>query len=293
MLKGRIKIIIGIAMIPVIIYLWPSALGGNTEFLLVQGQSMLPNIEPGSFVIIKSKPTYNVGDVVSYSTEKYSDFGGRTIVHRIIKETPEGFTIKGDNNKKADPGIIPPSAIRGEVIAHTPFLGYVLVLLRNPLVMAVLAVGLMMAQMKTKKKKKEPQLAVEKKPTKKKNRNYVLFIPAIVVSLFSYIVIQLSLDAGIRQPRADPLTSYFISTGDPYVGSTISFALYFVIIIGFYYWAKARDTIPRQELDTGAVLTLKKTNPVVAGARIVWLLFIIFGALFLVGMMQDLRSALL
>ena len=292
-MKSKLKIIIGIALIPVIIYLWPSALGGNAEFLLVQGQSMLPTIEPGSFVIIKSKPTYEIGDVVSYSTEKYSDFGGRTIVHRIIKETEEGFTIKGDNNPKPDPGIIPPSAIRGEVVAFTPFLGYVLVLLRNPLVLAVLAVGLMMAQMKTKKKKKAQQLTPEKKPTKKKNRNYVLFIPALVISLFSYIVIQLSLDAGIRQPKADPLTSYFISTGDPYIGSTISFALYFVVIIGFYYWAKARDTIPRQELDTGAVLTLKKTNPVVAGARIAWLLFIIFGSLFLVGLMQDLRSALL
>jgi signal peptidase len=290
--KSKIKIIIGIALIPVAIYLWPSALGGNAEFLLVQGQSMLPTIEPGSFVIIKSKPTYEIGNVVSYSTEKYSDFGGRTIVHRIIKETPEGFIIKGDNNPKPDPGIIPPSAIRGEVVAFTPFLGYVLVLLRNPLVMAVLAVGLMMAQMKSKKKKKSQQIKIEKKPAKKKNRNYVLFIPALAINLFSYIVIQLSLDAGVRQPRADPFTSYLISIGDPYIASTISYAIYFVVIIGFYYWAKTRDTIPRQELDSGAVLTLKKTNPVVSGARIVWLLSIIFGVLFLIGLIPDLRSAL-
>jgi signal peptidase len=292
MLKAKLKIIIGIALIPVIIYLWPSALGGNAEFLLVQGQSMLPVIEPGSFVIIKSKPTYEVGDVVSYSTEKYSDFGGRTIVHRIIKETNEGFIIKGDNNPKPDPGVISPSAVRGEVIAFTPFLGYVLVLLRNHLVMAVLAVGIMMAQMKSKKKKKEQQIEIEKKLTKKKNRNYVLFIPALVINLFSYIIIQLSLDAGIRQPKADPFTSYLISIGDPYIASTISFALYFLVIIGFYYWAKTRDTIPRQELDSGAVLTLKKTNPVVAGARIVWLLSIILGVIFLIGLIPELRSAL-
>ena len=291
-MKSKLKIVIGIALIPVIIYLWPSALGGNAEFLLVQGQSMLPTIEPGSFVIIKSKPTYEIGDVVSYSTEKYSDFGGRTIVHRIIKETNEGFIIKGDNNPKPDPGVIPPSAVRGEVVAFTPFLGSVLVLVRNPLVMGVLAVAMLMAQMKTKKKKKNLPIEIEKKPKKKKNQNYVLFLPALVITLFSYIVIQLSLDAGIRQPKADPFTSFLFSIGDPYIASTISFALYFLVIIGFYYWAKTSDTIPRKELDSGAVLTLKKTNPVVAGARIVWLLFIILGILFLIGPLQELRSAL-
>lgn len=292
MLKSKLKIVIGIALIPVIIYLWPSALGGNAEFLLVQGQSMLPTIEPGSFVIIKSKPTYEIGDIVSYSTEKFSDFGGRTIVHRIIKETKEGFTIKGDNNPKPDPGIISPSAIRGEVVLFTPFLGYVLVLLRNPLVMGVLAVVMLMAQMKSKKKKKNQQIEIEKKPKKKKNQNYVLFLPALVITLFSYIIIQMSLDAGIKQPKADPFTSFLFSIGDPYIASTISFALYFLVIIGFYYWAKTCDTIPRKELDSGAVLTLKKTNPVVSGARIVWLLFIILGILFLIGPLQELRSAL-
>ncbi|MGQ0791212.1 MAG: signal peptidase I [Nitrosopumilaceae archaeon] len=291
-MKTKLKIIIGIALIPVIIYLWPSALGGNAEFLLVQGQSMLPTIEPGSFVVIKSKPTYEIGDIVSYSTEKFSDFGGRTIVHRIIKETNEGFIIKGDNNPKPDPGVIAPSAIRGEVVLFTPFLGYVLVLLRNPLVMGVLAVVMLMAQMKSKKKKKNLQIEIEKKPKKKKNQNYVLFLPALAITLFSYIVIQLSLDAGIRQPKADPFTSLLFSIGDPYIASTISFALYFLVIIGFYYWAKTRDTIPRKELDSGVVLTLKKTNPVVAGARIVWLLFIILGILFLIAPLQELRSAL-
>jgi len=291
-LKSKLKIVIGIALIPVIIYLWPSALGGNAEFLLVQGQSMLPTIEPGSFVIIKSKPTYEIGDVVSYSTEKYSDFGGRTIVHRIIKETNEGFIIKGDNNPKPDPGVIPPSAVRGEVVAFTPFLGYVLVLLRNPLVMGVLAVVMLMAQMKSKKKKKNQQIEIEKKPKKKKNQNYVLFLPALMITLFSYIIIQMSLDAGIRQPKADPFTSFLFSIGDPYIASTISFALYFLVIIGFYYWAKTSDTIPRKELDSGAVLTLKKINPVVSGARIVWLLFIILEIIFLIGSLQELRAAL-
>jgi len=291
-LKSKLKIVIGIALIPVIIYLWPSALGGNAEFLLVQGQSMLPTIEPGSFVIIKSKPTYEIGDVVSYSTEKYSDFGGRTIVHRIIKETNEGFIIKGDNNPKPDPGVIPPSAVRGEVVAFTPFLGYVLVLVRNPLVMGVLAVAMLMAQMKSKKKKKNQQIEIEKKPKKKKNQNYVLFLPALMITLFSYIIIQMSLDAGIRQPKADPFTSFLFSIGDPYIASTISFALYFLVIIGFYYWAKTSDTIPRKELDSGAVLTLKKINPVVSGARIVWLLFIILEIIFLIGSLQELRAAL-
>ena len=103
-MKKKFQLIIGIALIPLVIYMWPTALGGETEFLLVQGNSMLPTIEPGSFVITKEKEVYEVGDIVSYSTAKHSVFQGRNIVHRIMEEKGDGFIIQGDNNEKPDPG---------------------------------------------------------------------------------------------------------------------------------------------------------------------------------------------
>lgn len=301
MLKAKLKIVIGIALIPVIIFLWPAFLGGDAEFLLVQGTSMLPTIEPGSFVITKQKESYEVDDVVSYSTSITGPFGGRNIVHRIIEKTDEGFIIKGDNNKRADPGIVSPDVIRGEVILFTPFLGYVLIIMRNPLVMGVFAILMLLFQFRKKKKKEKSgrgikgklELEIEKKPKKKKNKNYVLFVPALVINLLSYVIIQLSIEAGINRPNADPITSFLFSVTDSYLASTASFGLYFLLILGLYYWAKNHDVIPRMVLPTGGVITLKKkTDPVLALSRIVWLLLIISGSIFLILMLQDLRSEL-
>jgi len=290
-LRKKLNIIIGIAIIPIIIYLWPAALGGSTEFLLVQGNSMLGTIEPGSFVITKEKSKYEVDDIVSYTSDRYSAFQGRTLVHRIIEETDRGFILKGDNNPKNDPGRVTPNMINGEVVFFTPFLGYLLLIMRNPLVMGVLAVVMLMAQFKKKKKKGQPELEVEQKPKKKKNKNYVLFVPALVINLITYLVIQVSYEAGINQPKADPFTTFLYTVSEPYIASTVSFALYFFLIIGLYYFAKTYDTIPRKILSSGGVLTIKKkTNYVVASARMIWLMFIIIGIFFLFTMFQELRS---
>ncbi len=290
-LRKKLNIIIGIAIIPIIIYLWPAALGGSTEFLLVQGNSMLGTIEPGSFVITKEKSKYEVDDIISYTTDRYSAFQGRTLVHRIIEETDRGFILKGDNNPKNDPGRVTPNMINGEVVFFTPFLGYLLIIMRNPLVMGVLAVVMLIGQFKKKKKKGQPELEVEQKPKKKKQKNYVLFVPALLINLITYLLIQVSYEAGINQPKADPFTTFLYTVSEPYIASTVSFALYFFLIIGLYYLAKTYDTIPRKILSSGGVLTIKKkTNYVVASARMIWLMFIISGIFFLFTMFQELRS---
>ena len=286
----KIKIIIVLALIPLVIYLWPEALGGDTQFLLVQGQSMMPTIEPGSFVILRESEKYEVGDIVGYSTAVDGPFSGRNVVHRIMEEKSGGFKIKGDNNPRDDPGIVRKNQIFGEVIFFTPFAGYLLIFMRNPLVMGVLAVAVMMMQFGRKKKKK-PKLEVEQKPKKKRNLNYVLFVPALVINLIAYVVIQVSFEAGINFPRADPFTTFLYSISDVYFASTASFAVYFLLILGFYYIAKTGDSIPRKLLSSGRVLTLqKKTNYFLALARLIWLILILSGSYFLFLMLQDLYA---
>lgn len=287
----KIKIIIGIALIPLVFYLWPAALGGDTQFLLVQGQSMLPTIQPGSFVVIKEQESYEVGDIVGYSTPKESEFQGRNIVHRIMEKNSDGFIIKGDNNPRKDPGIVRPDQIMGEVIFFTPFAGYILLIMRNPLIMIVLAVATSMMQFGRKKKKPIPELEIEKKPKKKKNKNYVLFVPALVITLAVYVVIQVSFEAGINEPRADPLTTLLYGVSEVYLASTVSFAMYFLLMLGLYYMAKTHDIIPRKILPSGGVLTLeKKSNYPLAAARLIWLSFILSGIYFLFLMLQDLQA---
>lgn len=290
-MNAKIKLIIGIAFIPLAIYLWPAALGGDTQFLLVQGQSMLGTIEPGSFVVIKSQPEYEVGDIIGFSTDRQSAFSGRNVVHRIIQEKPDGFITQGDNNPKADPGTVKPNQILGEVVFFTPFAGYILLIMRNPLIMIVLAIATMIMQFGRKKKKPKEKLLVEQKPKKKKNKNYVLFVPALVIAMAVYIIIQVSFESGIDQPKADPLTTMLYGVAEPYVASTIAFALYFLLILGLYYLAKNYDTIPRKILPSGEVMTLEKsTNYPLAAARLIWLSIILSGIYFLFLMMQDLQA---
>ncbi len=288
----KLKLIIGIAFIPLALYLWPEALGGETQYMLVQGQSMLGTIEPGSFVIIKAQESYEKGDIIGYSTSKTGPFGGRNVVHRIIQDRDDGgFILKGDNNPKKDPGVVYPDQILGEVVFFTPFAGYLLLFIRNPLVMVVLAIAAFMMQFGRKKKKPLPDLDVEKKPKKKKKKNYVLFVPALVITIAVYFVIQVSYEAGIDAPRADPFTTLLYNASDVYLGSTIAFALYFLLMLGLYYVSKSYDTIPRKILPSGSVLTLKKkTNYSLASARMVWLAFILSGIYFLFLMLQDLQA---
>ncbi|MCZ6582953.1 MAG: signal peptidase I [Thaumarchaeota archaeon] len=288
----KLKLIIGIAFIPLALYLWPEALGGETQYMLVQGQSMLGTIEPGSFVIIKAQESYEIDDIIGYSTSKTGPFGGRNVVHRIIQDRDDGgFILKGDNNPKKDPGVVYPDQILGEVVFFTPFAGYLLLFIRNPLVMVVLAIAAFMMQFGRKKKKPLPDLEVEKKPKKKKKKNYVLFVPALVITIAVYFVIQVSYEAGIDAPRADPFTTLLYNASDVYLGSTIAFALYFLLMLGLYYVSKSYDTIPRKILPSGSVLTLKKkTNYSLASARMVWLAFILSGIYFLFLMLQDLQA---
>ena len=291
-MNKKLKLIIGIAFIPLVLYLWPEALGGDTQFMLVQGQSMLGTIEPGSFVIIKAKESYEIDDIIGFSTSKTGPFGGRNVVHRIIQDRDDGgFILKGDNNPKKDPGVVYPDQIMGEVVFFTPFAGYLLLFMRNPLVMIVLAVATFMMQFKKKKKKPLPEQELEKKPKKKKKKNYVLFVPALIITIAVYFVIQVSFEAGIDEPRTDPFTRFLYNSSDVYLGSTIAFALYFLLMLGLYYIAKNYDTIPRKILSSGSVLTLKKrTNYLLATARMVWLAFILSGIYFLYLMMQDLQA---
>lgn len=287
----KLKLIIGIALIPLAIYLWPAALGGDTQFLLVQGNSMLPTIEPGSFVILKTQDSYEVGDIAGFSTSTQSVFQGRNVVHRIIEDTDRGFRFQGDNNPKPDPGLVTDDRIIGEVIFFTPFAGYILLIMRNPLVMIVLAIATFMMQFGRKKKKPVPGLEVEKKPKKKKNKDYVLFLPALIITLAVYVVIQVSFEAGINEPKADPFTTSLYGISEVYFASTVTFALYFLLMLGLYYMAKNYDTIPRKILPSGGVLTLKKkSNVPLAVARLIWLSFILSGFYFLFVMLQDLQA---
>lgn len=316
MLKRIFKLIFVIVLIPFAVYFWPSALGGTTGFLIVQGQSMLPTILPGSLVIIKEADRYNLDEIVAYDEGK--DFGHKTVVHRIIEITDENsFLIKGDNNPRPDLGHPTQDQILGKVIFSTPYVGDVIGMLRNPIVLIIAAaiIAVVQNQSKNRKKKKERlrqirlgitpnSIKQEQKAekTKPKKPDYTLFILAIGFNVFTYIS-HLLLSSSNTKITGDFLTNFLFKIFPPSFASTITFALYFVLILGLYFAAKYFELrskhrkmlygdIPNKKKSPISVLLGKENHPMLAISSMGWLLFIIMSIFYLVSIVKDLATIL-
>ena len=309
-MNARTKIILVAISVPIFLYFWPTALGGDTEFLIVQGQSMLPTIEPSSLVITKKAPYYEVDDIVAFVQKEGR--AQRTVVHRIIDETERGFIIKGDNNPKKDPGYPTTEDIRGKVIFATPYVGGLLGLLRNPLVLLLTGLVIATIQMEQKRRKKRKEklrrirLGITKKPDKLSNQNsqkrqkkpdYSLFFAAITFNVLTYAALQYSITSHIR-PEGDMLTGFLFKVFESSFASTVSFALYFVFILGLYFLAKvyevkvfkSKANSSKKSQSTVRLLLGKESNPILGVAQFLWLLFILMSLFHLMAIGKDLST---
>ena len=104
---------------------------GFSAAVVVTG-SMSPAIEPGDLVVCCRSEDYAVGDVITFRS------GASLVTHRIVGDTPDGFTTKGDANNVADADPVPRGAVVGKVVFTVPKLGIFIEKLRTPLGMTVL-----------------------------------------------------------------------------------------------------------------------------------------------------------
>lgn len=115
--------------------------------------SMSGSIEPGDLIVTRSSDSYAVGDVIMYETES-----GRSVTHRIITETADGFITKGDANNIEDSNPVKLQSILGKVVYVLPGFGAFLQFLTTPLglliVFAVLGILIFVPTLFEKKKKK-------------------------------------------------------------------------------------------------------------------------------------------
>ena len=313
MLKRIFKMILVIVLIPLAVYFWPSALGGTAGFLIVQGNSMLPTILPGSLVVIKQAESYYVDDIVAY--EEGADFRHKVVVHRILDITEDGFLIKGDNNPKKDLGFPTQDQILGKVVFSTPYVGDAIGLLRNPIVLIITAgvIAVIQNQNKNRKKKKErlrqirlgispSSITKEQKAekTKPKKPDYTLFILAIGFNVFTYVA-HLVLISSNTKVTGDFLTGFMFKILSPSLASTITFALYFVLILGLYFAAKYFEInskrrlmlygdSPKKKKSTISLLIGKETHPMLAVSSMGWLLFIVMSIFYLITIVKDLAT---
>ena len=314
------KISLVIVSIPILIYFWPMALGGDSEVLIVQGPSMLPTILPGSLILTKAVPEYQVDDIVSFNLiEKTSAFGlpdiNRIVVHRIIEIAPQGFVIKGDNNRQKDAGFPTEDVIRGKVFLIIPYFGTVFELLRNPLVLVSTAIASLLIQSEQKRRKNRKEklrrirLGLPSKPDnyeatvqnkKPIKPDYSLFYVALSLNVVVYVTIQISIVYDILPLRdmGDIVTGFLFRQLTASLASTLSFSFYFVFLFGVYFLTKLsftrhKKSKHRSKVRSGNVfeeLLGKDFNPLLSIAQILWVLFILLSLFHLLSMSQGLIS---
>src|SRR3989344_1114929 len=307
MLNIRLKILVIAVLVIIFVAFWPAQLGGDTQFLIVQGNSMLPTILPGSFVVIKDSPPYQIGDIVAWVQREGT--AQKTIVHRIIGEEERGFIIQGDNNPKKDPGFPTEEDIIGRVVFATPYVGEMLALFRNPVVLGVSAVILVLVQSAQKKRRNKKErlrrirLGLPEKPIqpdteiKPKKPDYTLFFAALAFNVITYVAVQLLVASNVM-PKGDIVTGFLYSIYTASFASTISFGLYFVFIIGLYFLAKSYEAksyktkMIRKKKSSLALLLGKEQNPMLALASLFWTLFVMMSIFHLVSMVDDLTKVI-
>lgn len=121
---------------------------------VVMSGSMSPALETGDLIIVQEKDYYKVGDIIVFQSE--SDL----IVHRVIAKEGDRVRTRGDANNASDEPI-EANMVKGTVVAHIPFLGRVVNVLRIPtvgIVLLIIALLLMEWSFKREKKAEEEEL---------------------------------------------------------------------------------------------------------------------------------------
>ncbi len=112
----------------------PIEVGGTAAYVVINGNSMEPRIHRGDLVIVHAADRYQVGDVVTY---RYPGIG--RVIHRIVAQDGDRFTMKGDYNTWLD-GYEPTAGdVIGKEWIHVSSLGTSISAVRQPMSMALLA----------------------------------------------------------------------------------------------------------------------------------------------------------
>jgi signal peptidase len=107
----------------------------------VDSDSMAPAFRTGALLIVvplADADELQAGDVITFHPTP-----GYTATHRIVAVSPEGITTKGDANPSTDLGRVTRADVAGRVVFVLPFAGAVLGLVRQPVVLAILVLGIL------------------------------------------------------------------------------------------------------------------------------------------------------
>ncbi len=122
-------------------YFAPVGLGGSTSYVVTDGVSMEPRFHTGDLAIVRSRSSYQVGEIVAYRNKMLHTI----VLHRIIGRAGTRYIFKGDNNHFVDFEHPAASQLIGALWLHVPGLGSDLQSLRSPaLTGALVTVGILL-----------------------------------------------------------------------------------------------------------------------------------------------------
>src|SRR3972149_1946570 len=76
----------------------PAQFGGSLSYVAVAGSSMEPLLHGGDLAVLRRASDYQVGDVAAYRNQDL----GQVVLHRIVGQEGDKYTLKGDNNSWLD-----------------------------------------------------------------------------------------------------------------------------------------------------------------------------------------------
>ena len=131
----RKSIIIGMIAAIVVLglffaFLRPTAIGGDTRYLVVMSGSMEPSLRVGSVVVVREGEVNPLreGDIICFRR------GSSLVTHRIYEVFDNGeFRTKGDVNEEPDGWVVRREDVVGKVMFVVPYLGYLGHLVRTPI----------------------------------------------------------------------------------------------------------------------------------------------------------------
>lgn len=118
----------------------PTYLGGWTAYVIVSGASMQPTLRSGDLVAVRTRASYQTGDIVAYRVPRGEPGEGAVVIHRIVGgSAAAGYVLQGDNTLGPDLWRPHPVDVIGRAWIRVPGAGRVLALLLSPFWLGTLA----------------------------------------------------------------------------------------------------------------------------------------------------------
>jgi len=135
-----LNLLVAAGLIAWVLLLRPLQFGGPVTYVVIHGNSMSPTYQEGDLVVIHQRASYGIGEIVAYRVPEGQVGAGHLVIHRIARGSADsGFAMKGDHNQYEDPWRARAADIVGSSWIAVSSVGRVFVLVRQPIVAAVIA----------------------------------------------------------------------------------------------------------------------------------------------------------